>query len=415
MSVWEAIATFCFGYPFAMAWYWMAGGLLFALVRRGSEPPPWEPPPLSDSPWVSVLVPCHNEIGQLDETLGALDAITYPRFEVIAIDDGSTDGTGDRLVEAARRYPWLRVVRLATNQGKSVALNTGAALARSEFLVCIDGDAMLDPHALHWMVRRFQLDGRVGAVSGNPRIRNRTSILGRMQVGEFSSIVGLIKRTQSLYGILFTVSGVICAFRRRALLEAGWWAPEAMTDDVDVTLRVQLQGWLAVYEPRALCWILMPETLVGLWRQRLRWSEGGTQAILACTRRVFSWKRVRLVPVWVNYMVSVAWAYTMLAALLTWGALILFLPDSPAVRDLSPIPDWWGALLLVTYLLQAAVSALVDRQAEEGLLRSMFWVIWYPIAFWILQAAAAVVGFPMAFRRQQGARGVWVSPDRGIR
>jgi biofilm PGA synthesis N-glycosyltransferase PgaC len=50
MSVWEAIATFCFGYPFAMAWYWMAGGLLFALVRRGSEPPPWEPPALSDSP-----------------------------------------------------------------------------------------------------------------------------------------------------------------------------------------------------------------------------------------------------------------------------------------------------------------------------------------------------------------------------
>jgi cellulose synthase/poly-beta-1,6-N-acetylglucosamine synthase-like glycosyltransferase len=70
-------------------------------------------------------------------------------------------------------------------------------------------------------VRRFQGDARIGGVTGNPRIRNRASLLGLLQVGEFSSIIGLIKRAQTVYGGLFTVSGVMCAFRKRALHEAG--------------------------------------------------------------------------------------------------------------------------------------------------------------------------------------------------
>jgi poly-beta-1,6-N-acetyl-D-glucosamine biosynthesis protein PgaD len=272
VSFLSTLGVFSFAYPFLMAWYWILGALLFGMIRRG-VPPPWEPPPLDVYPLVSILVPCHNETDQLDETLSALSAVQYPSYEVIAIDDGSTDDTWAKLVEAAARYPWLRIIRLTTNQGKSVALNTGAALARSDFLVCIDGDAMLGPFAVHWLMWAFARNGRIGAISGNPRIRNRSTLLGRLQVGEFTSIVGLIKRAQTLYGVIFTVSGVICAFRRRALMEVGFWAPEALTDDVDVTLRIQLADWRAVYEPRALCWILMPETLLGLWRQRLRWSE----------------------------------------------------------------------------------------------------------------------------------------------
>ena len=411
----DAVATFLFGYPFVMSWYWMVGGVMFALVRGRHEPDPRTPPPLPSYPLVSLLVPCHNEAEQLDETVAALAAITYPNFEVIAIDDGSRDDTGARLEAAARRHPWLRVVRLLANQGKSVALNTGVTFARGELLVCMDGDSMIDPFALHWFVRRFQLDPKVGAISGNPRIRNRTSLLGHLQVGEFSSIVGLIKRTQSLYGILFTVSGVICAFRKRAVLDAGLWAPEALTDDVDLTLRLQLEGWRAVYEPGALAWILMPETLRGLWRQRVRWSEGGTQAILATTRRVFSWDHARLIPVWLNYMVSIVWAYSVLTALVL-GIGLLVLPDGLIpVSGVGLIPDWWGALLLVTYLFQAFLSTVVDRRSEEGLLRSLFWVVWYPLVFWVLQAATAVVGFPRAILRDRSARGVWVSPDRGIR
>jgi len=414
LSTLTSIAALCFAYPFLMAWYWMFGGLMFGLIRR-KVPPHWKPPPLESYPLVSVLVPCHNESEQLDETLGALAALAYPSYEVIAVDDGSTDDTWAKLVEAAARYPWLRAIRLTTNQGKSVALNAAVALARSDSVVCIDGDAMLDPNALHWMMWSFQSDGRIGAISGNPRIRNRSTLLGQMQVGEFTSIIGLIKRTQTLYGVLFTVSGVICGFRRRALMEVGFWSPEALTDDVDVTLRIQLAGWKAVYEPRALCWILMPETLRGLWGQRLRWSEGGTQAIVASFRSLSSWRQLRMAPMWINYAVSVAWAYAMLLSTAAWFAALVFGQGRYAEYGLSPVPGWWGSILLFTYLLQALVSVLLDTRAERGLAASLYYVIWYPLAFWVIQALSAVIGLPRALLRQAGQRGIWLSPDRGVR
>ncbi len=84
-----------------------------------------------------------------------------------------------------------------------MALNTGAMAARSDLLVCIDGDAMLDRDAAAYMVVPLLENPRVGAVTGNPRIRTRSTLVGRVQVGEFSSIIGLIKRTQRIYGQVF--------------------------------------------------------------------------------------------------------------------------------------------------------------------------------------------------------------------
>jgi biofilm PGA synthesis N-glycosyltransferase PgaC len=217
-----AIATFCFGYPFVMAWYWMAGGILYRWLSERHDPVSAIPPALPSYPFVSILVPCHNEQDQAEETFGALAQVEYPEFEIVAINDGSRDRTAEILESLATRIPQMRVVHLTRNQGKAKALNVGALLARGEFLVCIDGDALLDPHAVTWLVRLMQLSGRLGAITGNPRIRNRSTLLGRLQVGEFSSIVGLIKRAQTTFGWIFSVSGVIVCFRKRAAHEAGW-------------------------------------------------------------------------------------------------------------------------------------------------------------------------------------------------
>ena len=124
--------------------------------------------------------PCFNEADNAEETLTTAAAVDYPEFEIIAINDGSRDNTAAVLEGLAARIPSLRVVHLAENQGKATALNTGALLARHELLVCIDGDALLDPQALRWIARAFRR-GNVGGVGGNPRIRNRTSLLGRLQ------------------------------------------------------------------------------------------------------------------------------------------------------------------------------------------------------------------------------------------
>ena len=246
------------------------------------------------------------------------------------------------LDELAGKYERMRVVHLATNRGKALALDAGAIAARHEILVAIDGDSLLDLDAVTWFVRRFLSDGTLGAFTGNPRIRNRSSLLARLQVGEYSAIVGLIKRAQTLFDCVFTVSGVVCAFRKRALYEGGWWSPATLTDDVDMTWRIQMAGWTVAYEPKALCWILMPETLRGLWRQRLRWSEGGTQTVLRLTSRMFHRRLWRLWLVWFNYLVSVLWAYTMLAGLLAW--CLRWTPLAPIVHypAFSPVPQMMG-------------------------------------------------------------------------
>lgn len=405
---------FAFFYPLLMSYVWMGGGLLFWFRRERGSPPLDQPPPLPRYPLVSLVVPCYNEGENARETIAALAAQRWPHFEIIAINDGSRDNTGEVLDSLLDEYPQLRVVHLVQNQGKAMGLRTAAAAARGEFLVCIDGDALLDPYATHWLVSHLVLWPRVGAVTGNPRIRNRSTLLGRLQVGEFSSIIGLIKRAQRSYGRIFTVSGVIAAFRATALRRIGWWSNDMITEDIDVTWRLQMDLWDVRYEPNALCWILMPETLKGLWRQRLRWAQGGVEVALRYGAQLSA--KVRHRRMWVVYLeffTSVVWSYVMLFLILLW-LLGKVAPLPPALQVPGLLPDWHGVLLGGTCLLQFAISLFIDHRYERGVGRNYFWIIWYPFAFWLLNMLTTVVATPKAILKRRGTRATWVSPDRGL-
>ncbi|MCM5571526.1 poly-beta-1,6-N-acetyl-D-glucosamine synthase [Burkholderiaceae bacterium FT117] len=411
-SIGEALADFAFYYPLFMAWLWMAGALFywFHYERRGGKP--HEPPPLDEFPSVAVVVPCFNEEAHADETIGWLMKSRYPNLEVIAVDDGSTDDTGAVLERLAARYPSLRVVRLLRNQGKAAALNTAATMTHAEILVCIDGDALLDPWAIHWMVWHFRWP-RVGAVTGNPRVRTRSTLLGRLQIGEFSSTIGLIKRAQRTYGRVFTVSGVVAAFRRSALHDVGYWSTDMLTEDVDISWKLQARHWDVRFEPNALCWILMPETLRGLWKQRLRWAAGGMQVLKKNLLPMRAWRQRRMWPVFLEYLLSAFWAYTMLGLFLAWTLRVVFGIPTP-IEGASLIPRWPGVVIGTTCLLQIGIGMLLDHRIEKGLFRYYFWMIWYPLAFWLLSALTTVVGVPKALFRTTGKRARWKSPDRGL-
>ena len=135
----------------------------------------------------------------------------------------------------------------------------------------------------------------------------------------------------------------------------------------------------------------------GLWRQRLRWSIGGTQAVLASTWQVFFGGSWRLVAIWLNYVVSILWAYAVVIGMVLWLVNVTIVPLHPALPFASPIPGFVGAVLAVTYLLQAVVSLALDARFERGVHRAIFWVVWYPLVFWMLQALTAAVAFPKPF------------------
>lgn len=416
VSVRNAIFGFAFYYPLFMAWMWMVGGVWFYVRReRPAHGHADECPVLDDPQPCSILIPMFNEHDNARDTVAYALATSYADFEVIAINDGSKDDTAEILDQLALENPRLRVVHLAENQGKAVALCTGAAAARHEFLICIDGDALLHPHAATWMMQHLTTGHRVGAVTGNPRILNRSTLLGRIQVGEFSSIIGLIKRAQRTYGSIFTVSGVIVGFRRAALHRIGYWNDDMITEDIDVSWRLQMDHWDIRYEPRALCYIYMPETVRGLWKQRVRWAQGGIEALQRHGRTLLTWKHRRFWGVAVEYAVSVIWAYAMLLIfILYFAGLVVNIPPEWNVYTL--LPGWNGLVLGFTCLTQFLVSLWIDRRYERNRFGgNYFWVIWYPLLYWIMSMLTAVVSLPKTLLRKRGQRARWVSPDRGLR
>ncbi len=408
----EQLIAYSYYYPLFMAYIWMIGGLYYYLhwERRSRVD---SPPKLDSYPLVSVLVPCYNEERHVKETIEYLVRNNYPNFEIIAVNDGSTDRTGEILRELQKSYEELRVVELEQNSGKATGLNVATLVSRGEFLVCIDGDAILDPDAITWMVSHFLSGPRVGAVTGNPRIRNRTSLLGKIQVGEFSAIVGMIKRAQRIYGRIFTVSGVIAAFRKSAVTRVGYWHTDMVTEDIDISWRLELDHWDIRFEPNAVCWMLAPETLKGLWRQRLRWAQGGAEVLKKYFKSVLDYKSRRMWGIYLEYLLSLIWAYAAIITIVLWIVGSIFdLPDYLRVPSL--IPSVYGTFLGITFLLQFAISLVIDSRYEKGVARHYYWIIWYPFVFWIINVFTTAVGFVKAVTKKPGKKAVWESPDRGI-
>ncbi len=411
----KTIEEFIYYYPLFMAYVWMFGAIIFCLRYE------WNKPKLAftnkeNLPAVSILIPCYNEGENVRETIGILQKQNYPNFEIIAINDGSKDNTLDILHELAAKYENLRVVNLHTNQGKAMGLRTAALLAKSEILVCIDGDALLSPEAVGWMVRHFIENPNIGAVTGNPRIRNRSTLLGRIQVGEFSAIVGMIKRAQRSYGKVFTVSGVIAAFRKSALHNVGYWSNDMITEDIDISWKLQLAGWTIRFEPNALCWVLMPETLNGLWKQRVRWSQGGSEVLLRYFRDLFRWSSRGMWLLYGECLISVAWAFLILVHLFFVPMEFWTSTANESLHDLSP--SWTSMLLSVTCLLQFGVSLAIDSRYESqtgGVGRYYYWMVWYPIVYWMMNVGTTIVGTFQAIKKKRGQRAVWVTVDRGLR
>ena len=407
----QFINDFVYLYPLFMSFVWMIGALIFYhRIERKVKLPPI----IKEYPFFSILIPCHNEEKQIKETVTKLMELDYPNYEIILIDDGSTDRTASILHELSEKHERVRAVYLRENQGKGAALNVGCLVAKGDLILTIDADALLDPKALKWMAWHFDRFPRVGAITGNPRVLNRTTLLGKIQTGEYASIIGLIKRTQRILGKVLTVSGVIAAFRKQALLSVGLWDKDMVTEDIDITWKLEKYFWDVRFEPRVICWVMVPETLKGLWRQRLRWAQGGIEVLNKHLNIWQEWKQRRLWPVYVEYVFSTFWAYSFWLLIAMWLGQEIFSLRLP-VRLLPPIPPrWTGSILALTCVVQFSVSMYVDNSYEKKFLRYLFWVIWYPFVYWMINALTIVVAVPKALFRKKGAKAVWKSPDRGF-
>lgn len=228
---------------------------------------------------VTLIVPAYNEGPVIQAALRSLLQLDYPAYEILVVDDGSTDDTAEKVAAMEGRYGdvTIRLVR-RSNGGKAAALNTGLQLARHRFVLCMDGDSRLARETIRVSMRHFR-DPKVAAVAGNVKVVNRRNLWTRLQALEYIEGLNMARRAQAYLRSVNIIPGPIGVFRRDVLLGIGGYETDTFAEDADLTLRLLAGGWRIVYEDHAIAYTEAPESLINLLKQRYRWTRGILQAL----------------------------------------------------------------------------------------------------------------------------------------
>ena len=388
---WISLLFFA-AYPVLSAITWVTTALHFYFRRERGDDVVESPPAMLHYPTVSVLIPAYCEGKVIAETLAAATQIDYPDYDVVVVDDASTDDTREVVMSFVERG-LVRLITKERNEGKAMALNDALPCLRGDIVLIMDADAMPDPQILRWMAPHFQ-SARVAGVTGNPRVYNRVTFLSQLQLVEFTSIVSLLRRAQRIWGRILTMSGVVGAFRRSALIDVGCYSPEMATEDIDMTWKLQGAQYDVRYEPRALVWMRVPPTLKGLVKQRRRWALGLAQVTRRHARMLVSWRNRRMWPVFYEAILSIVWAYCFVVLTSLW--VLSYSMGVPPVGA-SPIPNWWGMMIGTLCLMQLFTGVLLDSRYDRTLLRHYPVAVVYPIVYWMLMSVITVLATPVGW------------------
>src|SRR5215472_11947961 len=277
---WHINAAFAGGVAgtFVFAWTdeWFTGGhpiedWEFGLVDRERRPKQafaavaaqylgQLPPPLPHYPRVSVVVCAYNGDRTMEACLASLEKLTYPDYEVIVVNDGSTD----RTLEISESYPYCRIIS-QENKGLSVARNVGAEAATGEIVAYTDSDCVADPDSLNYLVGTMEAKGLAACGGPNFSPTEKELVPEAVAVSPGAPCHVLLDDE-----IAEHIAGCNMAFRRDALLGIGGFDPifHAAGDDVDFCWRLQDAGYTIGYSPAAFVWHFRRNTVAAYCAQQ---------------------------------------------------------------------------------------------------------------------------------------------------
>ena len=236
----------------------------------------------SDLKSVSVLIPMHNEERVASYVLDQLLKVDYSpdKIEIIPINDHSTDGTKAILDAYARQHPNIKPLHRDEGiRGKSAALNDAIDLASGEILVVFDADYLPPRAILKNLTICFQ-DPEVGAVMGRVvPVNAQHNLLTRLLDLERSGGYQVDQQARYNMRLLPQYGGTVGGFRKDVVMKLGYFNPQILAEDTDLTYRCAINGWKVMYANRAECYEEVPEK----WRVRAtqirRWSRGHNGAM----------------------------------------------------------------------------------------------------------------------------------------
>lgn len=228
---------------------------------------------LDEYPGVTVVVPCYNEEKTVGKTVHSLLALDYPKdkLHLILVDDGSRDNTWLEL-EKFSKHGNVRIFR-KENGGKHTALNLGLEHTETSYVGCLDADSFVDPQALKRIMSYFLSEKDIMAVAPSIIVSNPKNVLQYAQKAEYEMAVYNKKMLGFLNGIHVT-PGPFSIFRKEVFEKLGPYHKAHNTEDQEIALRMQANGYRIEHCPDAYVYTNTPDTVPKLYRQRLRWIYG---------------------------------------------------------------------------------------------------------------------------------------------
>ena len=344
-------------------------------------------------PFITIVVPAYNEGLVIQSAIRSLLELDYPNYEILVVDDGSTDDTFQRALEMSRLGRNVRVIT-KPNGGKADALNTGMAQARGDFILNMDGDAKLSRNTLKACIRHFS-DPRMGAVAGNVKVLNRENVLTKVQALEYVEGLALARKAQSYTRSVNIIPGPLGLFRKSALWEVGGYDHDTFAEDCDLTLKLLFEGWHVVYEPTAIAWVESPSRLLDLLKQRYRWTRGILQAI---RKHVWSLKHpiragINGYILWYMLFEGVIWPVSNVLGNVFFG----FIGIKYGIVLL--ISFWWMQLSLLD-MAAAAYCVFIEKEDLALIVQALFFRVFYLLIVDVAKIFASVeelFGFKMTW------------------
>jgi poly-beta-1,6-N-acetyl-D-glucosamine synthase len=351
--------------------------------------------PLEHYPFVSIIVPAYNEAEVIHASLSSLLELRYPYYEIIAIDDGSDDGTYEKMREFEGNHYGVRVqVFRKENSGKADTLNYGIRRSRAPIVVCMDSDSRLTPDALRYAVRPFN-DPNVGAVAGNVKVINRHNIWTKLQALEYIEGLNIVRKAQAFFRSVNVIPGPMGIFRRQAIEGTGGYDSDTYAEDFDMTVKILADGWKINYEPKAVAYTEAPEELLDIIKQRYRWSRGILQALRKQKGLLFHPSGVITTPLSLWYMIfeGLVWpAMNIFASLFFVYIALMFGMQKLLVM-------WWLLLTLLDVLI-AVHAILMEKESMRLAAYSVFYRFFYILIIDVTKVFATLeelVGLDMSW------------------
>lgn len=338
-------------------------------------------------PLVSIVIPARNEEKFLTQTISHSLTLDWPELEVIVINDGSTDNT-NKVIESFSADQRVKTIHHLEPRGKSTSLNEGIDLAQSEVVVIMDADALPARNVINRLVSHFMLSEEIAAVSGNPRVIYTPNLLSKLQGVEFSSTISTLRRGQSAWGRVNTMSGIMTALRKNIVQNVGGFAVDQPTEDIELTWRLHRYGYRCIYEPAALVGMHVPLTMRAWFKQRMRWARGLVRVLQRHGFAVIRKNEWPVYPLLLEASLAIIWCHLLVIMTIFWTVGISF-----GVPDLgnSLILNHWGFMTVGVAIVQILWGIHLDSNHDPGINKLRILAPVYPLVYWLLSAITVVL------------------------